>query len=78
MLKYSFLPEPLNSVTGAAVLLALIVTGAKEHLNPDYRYVSEVEALLEDHPQLIEMLSDAWKAKKFQQIRNLGSILVLF
>jgi len=70
-------PEPLNSASGALLLIP-IVAGAKQHLNQDYRDLFATEALLDDHPLLLDMLSDAWKAKKFQQIRNLGVILVSF
>jgi hypothetical protein len=54
-------------------LLPTIVFTSKKLLNPDYMDLGKAEVLLEQHPQLNDMLKEAWHRKSFKDIRNLSA-----
>ena len=62
----------------ANVLLAAIVYNSEGRLNPEYGNPFSTKILFERHPELMDMLRDAWTAGEFKEIRNLSVyILVL-
>ena len=59
-----------------SVLLLTIVAYSDGLLDPKYENIMNATALIEENTQLEKMLMDAWKKKKFRDIRNLGAISV--
>ena len=67
------LTEP-STPLAATLLLPVIVSFSEGKLDPKFKKISEVKALLQDHPELMEKLEDAWKARTFRDIRNLSAL----
>jgi hypothetical protein len=70
--------EPSNLGTGAHFLLATIVANSDETLDPKYGNTTNAKTLLRTEEELLEKLNDAWTQKKFEEIRNLSAIYILF
>jgi hypothetical protein len=62
--------EPVPPV----LLLATIVSTCNNQLDPKYRENPAAKALLNEHPALVDKLSEAWTARRFRQIRILSSL----
>lgn len=57
-------------------LFSIIVTYSEGLLDPKYKTNEEAMALIEENPQLAEMLEVAWGKREFRDIRNLGVLSV--
>jgi len=71
---WSYDTEPFKRSL-AAILLITIVSTCGTTLNRYYQDLTNAEELIKMHPQLIEMLEEAWGAKTFRKIRNLSKQL---
>jgi hypothetical protein len=65
--------QPVN-LGRATFLLATIVSSSQGRLDAKYRETPAAKALLQEHPALMEKLTEAWAAGTFRQIRNLSSL----
>jgi hypothetical protein len=59
----------------AASLLCTIVSLSEKRLglDPKYKKTPEAVAFLKEHPEVTDMLKDAWRAGAFKTIRNLSA-----
>jgi hypothetical protein len=55
-------------------LLATIVSTSEGQLDPQYEKIPNARALLEEHPELMDKLKEAWVKGTFREIRNLSAI----
>jgi hypothetical protein len=60
----------------AASLLATIVWTSKGLLDPNYENTPGARALVNECPDLVDKLRDAWARKSFKEIRNLSTFSV--
>ena len=58
-----------------ALLLSLIVSCSKGHLDPSFMVVLTVVKLIKDMPSLGDMLAEMWNKRKFKKIRNLSTFV---
>lgn len=58
----------------AAFLLATIVSTSEGKLDPQYEKTPKAKVLIDEHPELMDKLKEAWLAKSFKEIRNLSTI----
>jgi hypothetical protein len=61
----------------AASLLSIVVSNSEGLLQSQFEKTSAAKALLQEHPQLLSQLQDAWKKKSFKEIRNSGASLII-
>ena len=66
-------PVILSRAREAAFLLATIVSTSEGRLDPKYAQNPAAKALLQEHPALMEKLTEAWTARTFRQIRSLSA-----
>jgi hypothetical protein len=69
-------PSALGAL--AFLLLATIVSNSEGTLDSQYGNNTNVKALLATEEDLLEKLEDAWAKKKFDGIRNLSAISIVF
>jgi hypothetical protein len=53
-------------------LLNTIAWNSEGKLDPKYKDPTNAQALLKEHPELIDKLKTAWEVKSFKDIRNLS------
>ena len=69
--------ETYSAVVPPVLLLTTIVQTWEERLDPRYGNMSQANALLREHPALINELQKAWDQKSFKDIRNLRTSCVI-
>ena len=70
--------DPSSGRFGWANLLFAIVKHSEGRLDPKYVDIWNGQKLLDNHPELIKKLGEAWTTKTFREIRMFGTAFVLW
>jgi hypothetical protein len=69
--------EPSKGPEAQLLLMHSIISFSEGLLDPKHKDVIEALRLFKKHPELRDKLHEAWTAKSFKEIRNLGTCITL-
>jgi hypothetical protein len=57
-------------------LFVIVITAAKDHLDPTYADVEAARSLLVQQPEVLREVEQAWESKTFKDLIRLGILLI--